>query len=265
MDETVTPSEQITVCIPTSPIPRHPDTGMIENTIKSIRFHLPESRIIIMMDGVRPNVEHRRGQYEEYKRRLTDVLFLQGFTPADLWQWQEYSQQARMMRVALETVTTPYVLFCEHDGELVTDFNPRDGQSITRSEDCQIAWQDITDLLASGGANMVRFYAWDKIHPAHAHLMCGQMIQGASKFIKTTQYSQWPHIARTDFYKKMLADHFAPNAVKMIEIGMYGPVGAAAWDQYRIVIYYPDGNARRFYHRNGRADENGVQDPVDWS
>lgn len=262
----MTPSEQITVCIPTSPIPRHPDTSMIENTIKSIRFHLPESPIIIMADGVRPNVEHRRWQYKGYTEHLKQMIQDGELQNVCLSDWVPYTQQAKMMRETLDIlVTTPYVLFCEHDGELVTNFNPRDGQSITRPEDCHIAWQDILDLLASGGANMVRFYAWDEIHHAHAHLMCGQMIQGASKFIKTTQYSQWPHIARTDFYKKMLADHFAPDAIKMIEIGMYGPVGAAAWDQYRIVIYYPDGNARRFYHRNGRADENGVQDPVDWS
>jgi len=235
---------------------------MIEQTIRSIRFHLPESRIIVMCDGVRPNVEFRRGQYEDYLKRLIAKYAYD--VNINVVFFQEYSQQARMMRGALEMVTTPYVLFCEHDGELVMGFNPRDGHAETRPEDCQIAWQDILDLLASGGANMVRFYAWDEIHPAHAHLMCGHMVQGASHFIQTTQYSQWPHIARTDFYKKMLAEHFAPDAIKMIEIGMYGPVGMAAWDQYRIVIYYPDGNARRFYHRNGRADENGKQDPVDW-
>jgi hypothetical protein len=256
-------SSQITVCIPTSPIPRHPSTDMIEQTIKSIRFHLPESRIIVMCDGVRPNVEFRRRQYEEYLERLVDLYANDMNT--DVVIFQTYSQQAKMMRRMLETVTTSYVLFCEHDGELVTNFNPRDEQTETRPEDCQIAWQDISDLLASGGANMVRFYAWDEIHPAHAHLMCGQMIQGASKFIKTTQYSQWPHIATTAFYKKMLAEHFAPDAVKMIEIGMYGPVGMAPWESYRVVIYAPKGNMRRFYHRNGRADETGKQDPVDWA
>ena len=253
-------SSQVTVCIPTSPIPRHPSTDMIENTIRSVRYQLPDARIIVMCDGVRPNVEFRRAQYEEYKQRLAKCIS----GNVQLMLCDEYSQQAKMMRAALETVTTPYVLFCEHDGELVSTLNPRTYSKDTLPQDCEIAWQDITDLLASGGANMVRFYAWDEIYSGHAHLMHGQIVQGASRFIQTTQYSQWPHIARTDFYKKMLADHFRPDEIRMIEIGMYGPVGAAPWTQYRIVIYAPDGNMRRFYHRNGRADENGVQDPVDW-
>lgn len=255
-------SKEIVVCVPTSPIPRHPSTDMIETTIKSIRFHLPESRIIVMCDGVRPNVEFRRAQYEEYKKRLRGWADKQ-FNVA-LMVFADYSQQAKMMRAALETVTAPYVLFCEHDGELVTNINPRIHKQETLPEDCRIAWQDITDLLASGGANIVRFYAWDEIYSGHAHLMHGQIVQGASRFIQTTQYSQWPHIARTDFYKKMLADHFRPDEIRMIELGMYGPVGAAPWGDYRIVIYAPNGNFRRFYHRNGRADETGKQDPVDW-
>lgn len=256
-------SKSVSVCIPTSPIPRHPDTGMIEQTIDSIRTQLPDSRIFIMCDGVRPNVEFRREQYEEYKVRLIEKCTkLRGNIHVILCQ--NYSQQALMMRQTLEMIDTPFVLFCEHDGELVTTNNPRDGFQNTLPEDCNIEWQDITGLIASGGMNIIRFYAWDKIYSGHAHMMCGQMIQGKSKFIKTIQYSQWPHIASTRFYREMLQKHFGPTEIKMIEIGMYGPVAAAPWEQYRIGIYAPEGNMRRFYHRNGRADENGVQDPVDW-
>ena len=246
---------------------------MIENTIKSIRFHLPESPIIIMADGVRPNVEFRRAQYENYLQRLADLLASMKYGNVCMPMFNTYTQQAQMMRRVLNAdcdprvstlIETPYVLFCEHDGELVSTTNPRIHKQETLPEDCQIAWQDICDLLASGGANIVRFYAWDEVYSGHAHLMQGQMIQSTSRFIKTTQYSQWPHIARTDFYKKMLHDHFRPDEIRMIEIGMYGPVGAAPWEQYRVVIYAPEGNMRRFYHRNGRADETGKQDPVDW-
>lgn len=256
-------SGQISVVIPTSPIPRHPDTGMIERTIESIRFHLPDSRIYIMCDGVRPNVEFRRAQYEEYKIRLIEKC-TKLRANIHITLNQEYSQQAIMMRKALDMIDTPYVLFCEHDGELVTTHNPRDGFQNTLPEDCKINWQDITDLLGSGGANFVRFYAWEKIVPEHAHLMGGQMIQGSSKFIQTVQYSQWPHIANCDFYRKMLSRYVAPHDRKMIEIAMYGPVVESLWEQFRVCIYYPEPNARRFYHRNGRADETGKQDPADW-
>src|SRR4029077_13519948 len=156
-------SSQVTVTIPTSPIPRHPSTDLIENTISSIRYQLPNARIIVMCDGVRPNVEFRRKQYEEYKDRLTKRSLQGDFGNILIQENMVYAQQAKMMRAALEMITTPFVLFCEQDVVLVAMHNPRDGYKETLPEDCEIAWQDIADLLDSGGANIVRFYTWDQI------------------------------------------------------------------------------------------------------
>jgi hypothetical protein len=60
----------ITVLIPSSPIAAHPDTSMIEQTVRDVRAKLPDSEIVIMLDGVRPEQEDRREAYERYKRRF---------------------------------------------------------------------------------------------------------------------------------------------------------------------------------------------------
>src|SRR5208337_4355640 len=106
--------DQITVLIPTSPIPRHPDTGLIEACIGGIRGYFPEARIIIMADGVRPAVEHRRAQYEEYRRRLADKIAVGQFGQTELLLFDEPWQQAVMTQRTLEKVTTPLILFVEH-------------------------------------------------------------------------------------------------------------------------------------------------------
>lgn len=255
---------QITVVVPTSPIPSHPDTRIIDEVLASIRFHLPESKIIVTADGVRPQVEHRREQYAEYKKVLAEKMRCLKY--GWLVEFDRYTQQAEMLRQVIERgdVQTPYVLFVEHDTPLVTTKNPRDGRTDTMPQDCQIDWQGMVEVLHDGKANQIRFYVWEAIFQPHAHMMRGEFRHRDATYVKTTQYSQWPNLATTDFYRRILPQHFRPQVPQMIELGMYGPVANAPWEQFKVVIYLPDENARRFYHLNGRADENGVRDEVDW-
>lgn len=254
--------KEITVMVPTSPIPSHPSTEVIEKVLSSIRFHLPESPIIIMADGVRPSVEHRRAQYEEYKKNLKDALPKYG--NITMREFAEPSQQAIMMRECLADVATRLIMFVEHDCFLVTDWNPLDANGITLPESCIIEWRDIFDILISRTANMVRFYAWEKIFSPHSHLMCGEFTYNRAQFVRTKQYSQWPNIATTEFYKRILTSYFAPTDQKMIETVMASPVVRAPWEEFRVVIYTPQPSARRFYHLNARVGADGVKDAGEW-
>lgn len=53
----------ITVIVPTSVIPAHPDTSVIEKTIADIRAQLPRSEIIITIDGLREEQKDRHKDY----------------------------------------------------------------------------------------------------------------------------------------------------------------------------------------------------------
>lgn len=257
--------DQITVVVPTSPVPSHPSTEIIEKVLASIRYHLPMAPIIVSADGVRPQVEFRRAQYIDYLKNLNQIVESHKYGNLVLRTFEQPTQQAKMLRTALEThITTPLVLFVEHDTYLVTDWNPRDTDGITRSEDCRTHWKDIAEVLLTGNANMVRFYAWEKIWHEHEYLMCGELNYRQTQFIKTKQYSQWPCIATADFYRQILREYFKPSDIVMIEPTMVSPVVTHPWEDFKIVVYHPRPNARRFYHMNARVGADGRKDPGEW-
>lgn len=258
---------RITVLVPTSPIPSHPDTRIVDKVLASIRYHLPTARIIILADGVRSEVLHRKATYEEFLFNIQQKACHGDYGRTEVCLFKEHYHQAGMLAQILSWIETPLVYFNEHDVYLVTDTNPRDDENngITHREDTIICWDDIADLIQSGGANFVRFYLWEKIWHEHQHLMCGQMLQGSSKFIQTRQWSGWPHVASTTFYKEILADRYYQGGKRrMLELMLYGKVEQALWSEYRTTIYYPEPNARRFFHMNGRFDEvTGKRDLAD--
>jgi hypothetical protein len=240
--------DQVTILIPTSPIPSHPSTAIIDEVIAGIRHYFPVAQIIIMCDGVRQSVEHRRQQYQEY---LANLLAKYGMSGQNitLKMFGDPTQQAWMTRETLKEVKTPYVLFNEHD-------------AILKSEP-PIEWDAIFHLLETDEANMVRFYHWDRIWHEHQYLMRGEFMHSGVQFVRTVQFSGWPLVAKTFFLNQIVTNYFKPTDRKMIESGAYGPVCAVPWDQHKIVIYYP-ANADTFTHRNGRVNEQGIPDPGEW-
>src|SRR5579859_4905919 len=98
----------VTILIPTSPIPSHPSTEIIDETIAGIRNYFPTARIIVMCDGVRSSVEHRRGQYGEYLFNLATLVKDENI---EFKVFSDPTQQAWMTRETLQLVTTPFVLF----------------------------------------------------------------------------------------------------------------------------------------------------------
>ena len=237
--------DKITVLVPTSPIPSHPDTRIIEETINSVRTHLPKSEIILMIDGVRSEQKEKAEVYQEYIRRLLHISNKQRCYPII---HQHHQHQANMTINALEHVRTPLILFVEHD----TPITP----------DREIDWQGISEAVLSGQADLVRLHHEAFILDVHKYLMFDtepQLISGAP-MMRTQQWSQRPHIASTSFYRRILNNHFNGNNT-MIEDKMYGVVeqacqdGVQGWYNFRLWIYTPSGDIKRSYHLDGREGE----------
>lgn len=242
----------ITVLMPSSPIKSHPATDMIEKTISNIRTQLPNSEIIILQDGVREEDEHHRANYEEYQRRL---LWLCNYKWNNIrvLRFEEHKHQSGMTREALKQVTTPLILFAEHD----TPVTP----------DQIIEWDKLSEAILGGQANVIKLHQEALILPEHEHLMLGDIeeIAGA-KVRKSFQWSQRPHLASTAFYKKILKDYFSDNSRAFIEHGLYGEMlkdvqndGLMGWYNWRYYIYTPTepdpNNIKRSYDLNGRDGE----------
>lgn len=239
--------DKVTILIPTSPIPSHPSTEIIDEVIAGIRNYFPVAKIIIMCDGVRQSVEHRRAQYAEYLCKLASKHIDDPNTRLKFFN--EPTQQAWMTRETLKEVTTSFVLFNEHD-------------AILKSTP-PIEWDAILHLLETDEANMVRFYHWDRIWHEHQYLMRGEFTHSGVQFVRTIQFSGWPLVAKTGYLRELVTRYFGPTDRRMIESGLYGPVCAVPWDANKIVIYYPD-NADTFTHRNGRVSAEGISDPGEW-
>src|SRR6266403_1770363 len=109
--------KNISVLVSSSPIESHPSTKIIETTIASIRFHLPDSFIYIMLDGVRQEQEHYTERYVQYLGTLVGKA-ISGMGNIKLVPFLEFTHQAGMTMKTLEMVTTPFILFAEHDTPL---------------------------------------------------------------------------------------------------------------------------------------------------
>jgi hypothetical protein len=256
----------VTIIVPTSYIPSHPSTKIIETTIKNTRFHFPDNEIILQIDGLRSEQSDYKKDYDEYKNRV-------------LWkclhEWEnvlpiifdEHSHQSTMMKKTINLVQTPLILYIEGDLPLRTD---RD-----------IDWNKCLDMFEYNKANTIRFYLREEMPQEHEHMMCGQ----EDSFIKTVQWSQNPHLSFTSYYK----DIILPNVgeTNYIEDEFYGKAQTDCeylpeeepvieepyvfkirnWEAHKMFIYYPDNgqNISRVLHLDGRqSTKKFTQDDDFW-
>jgi len=244
----VTPDDDITVLVTVSPIPSHPTTTIIDDCLNTVRARLPHARIIICADGTRPDLEHRTVAYQQHLDTVG------GYDHVELVRWAEWQHQARMVRHALDNlVTTPLVLFMEHD---------------TTLQDT-IGFDALVNVVHSGEAKCVRFHHESQVLAEHEWLNVrgGQVewVQGVP-LIATAQFSGRPHLADTDWYRRLLGpDFFNPESRTFVEDVAHGAIltaykdhGRAGWDQHRLFIYAePDaaGSIQRSNTVDGRQDD----------
>lgn len=238
-------NEAMTIVVPTSPIPSHPSTEIIEETIKSIRHHTA-MEIIITIDGVREEQTEMLNDYTKYIEKLlwkcnfewdnvTPILF------------DKHAHQSGMMKKVLEIVTTPLILYVEHDTPLVTDE--------------EIDWGLICETVMSDKANVVRFHYEAQIPEPHQYLMMPE--HNMDKFIATRQWSQRPHVAKTAFYKDIM-QFFSEEANCFIEDRIYGQAVEAPFEDWKIFIYAPGDNIKRSLNLDGRANDTKYDDKQVW-
>ncbi len=241
---------EVTVLVPTSPIPSHPSTEVIDVTVGSVRAHLPDAPIIVMIDGPRTDPD-----YLEYARRVT-VRCARDWGPALPIIYDEHAHQYRMTRRALDYVTTRHVLFVEHDTPLL---------------DRPVPWADLADVIDSGAVDVIRLHHEANVLEPHRHLMIGDGPRGYPTeagevpLWPTVQWSQRPHLSSTGFYRTMLAADWWRPTDGMIEDRMHSVVqsawadhGLAGWQQFRVALFHPDGDIKRSDHLDGRAGADKV-------
>lgn len=241
-------NNQLTVLIPTSPIPCHPSTEILDETIANIRKYT-DAEIVIMFDGVHENLKHRQAEYERYKRNVEDNIILEKYGHCSIVSFETHTHQAKMTRTVLESVSTPLIMFCEHDTSPIGD----------------IPFNDICTLVECDNTiDYVRFNIFDRILDEHEYLMLESITDPCLKipYRRTIQWSQRPHIAKTGWYREILKTFFKPDEKTMIEDVMHGVViekhKELGIDIFGLAIYTPEGNQLRSYHSDGRRNDEKI-------
>jgi hypothetical protein len=231
----------VTIIVATSVLPSHPDTAIIDETISTIRVHFPNNEIILQMDGLREERLSHKKDYDEYKNRI-------------LWkclhEWKnvlpiifdEHSHQTTMMKKTIDIINTSVILYVEGDAPITPD--------------CEIDWQKCLDMLEYEKANTIRFHFEALIPEPHKHLMLGL----EDGFMKTSQWSQRPHLSTVKYYKDVVLPFCEPKS--FIEDRFHGKVqddilpydifNQEGWDTHKLWIYHPEGSIKRSYHLDGR-------------
>jgi len=222
----------VTVILVTSVLPSHPNTSILDETIREIRIHLPESEIILQVDGLREERLNRKADYDEFKSRVLWKC-LHEWTNVLPIIFDEHSHQTTMMKKTIDLIKTPIMLYVEGDAPITGDRH--------------IHWDECLDMLEFGKANTIRFHFEASIPPAHNHLM----LKKKGNFLKTIQWSQRPHLSRVDYYREEVLR--VSDEKTFIEDKFHGVVQDDGWVKHKLWIYHPEGDIKRSYHLDGRA------------
>jgi hypothetical protein len=243
----------ITVVVPTSPVPGNPSTRHLVATLLSATVAgLQDCEVIVTCDGVREEQRHLAEPYAHAVHQLvTDATH----------HWPNvlpvvhgtHQHQARMLADALRLVRTPLVLYLEHD-------TPLEGT---------IPWEQLARTLlntdnAAGTnvANLVRFHHEAQVLDEHRYLMpdTGPQLVGPDGLLleRCQQWSQRPHLARADYYRRILADHFDPDERHMIEDRMHSVLQTGHWTDHRVWMY-AEPEAERGIRRSHHLDARGAE------
>jgi len=231
----------VTIILATSVLPSHPDTRIIDQTIKDIRVHFPNNEIIMQIDGLRSEQINREKDYNEYKNRILWKC-LHEYENVLPIIFNAHSHQSTMMRKTIGIVQTSLLLYIEGDAPLTPEKN--------------IEWDKCLDMIEYGKANTIRFHFESSIPEPHKHLMFGL----ENGFMKTAQWSQRPHISTVKYYKDFILDYCGEKT--FIEDVIHGKIqddmmphnqfNNDGWEKHKLWIYHPDGNIKRSYHLDGR-------------
>jgi len=236
--------DRITAIIPVSPWASHPDTRILEETIRNTQAQLPGAEIIVTFDGVRAEQEDRREAYETFVMTMLRKINFEYENVLPI-VFKEHTHQVGMAREALKYVKTQTIIYIEGDSPLYPDRH--------------IPWQELITDIEWGDSNVIRLYNKEEIPEEHEYLMHHEHDVPKLNLIATSQWSQQPHLANTNFYREIVDKYFTSDAKCFVEERMYYIIVSESrngqWRNWRMFIYKPD-NLPRSYHLDGREGGN---------
>lgn len=234
-------SELVTVLVTTSPCASDPGVQTLATTLESVLTHaVGGCRWVLGADGVRPQHRDLRDAYDEKITTIRDIHAV--------WQLPQWGHQANVLRGILGEVTTPLILFLEHDTPLLPE---------------PIDWQGCAETILSGELDSIRFHYHPAMRDDQKHLTIDPDPRPDRRipYLRTAQWSQRPHLARADWYREIMATYFGRSSRCFVEDVMAPVVanafardGMLGWSRFRLAIYAdPEPTMQRSTHLDARA------------
>lgn len=236
-------NNNLTILIPTSPIPSHPSTAILDETISNIRKYT-DAKIILMIDGVHESLSHRTEDYIKYKYSVCGKIINGEYGDCTFQEHEHHRHQSEMMKQALKEVDTDLIFFVEHDTWIAGD----------------IPFNEICSIVKDNPAiNYIRLNIFHTILPEHQHLMINGFEIDGVNLTGTIQYSARPNIAKTNWYRDILFTWFRDGERMMLEDRIHSIViekyKALGYDTFGMAIYTPNGDQTRSFTSDGRKDD----------
>ncbi len=226
----------ISVMIPVSVLPSHPNTHILDWVIGSVRSHLFDAPIYLMFDGVRDEQIDRKPDYEEFKRRLRTP---QWCGPIHKVEFDTFHHQAAMLRETLKRVTTPLMFFLESDWILTGN----------------IPWDAMATTILERKADVIRLHQEQTLSAAHECMFLDTVEINGLLLRKQMCYWSQPNLGYTDWWRDQLAKRFTADCRIMVEDRMYGVCQHPdTWGTPdKVFMYTPAGGFKRVSHQDGRG------------
>lgn len=234
----------ITIIIPVAAIPTNPDTWVLEETLRSIRYHFPDNKIILTYDYPSEQYLHLLDNYNEFKKRIKNQFDNGNWGNIVQITFGEHMHQTGAFIEAMNLIDTEHILYVEQDTPLIEKEMP---------------WDKFCELIDKGIADSIQLAHTTKIPDEHWHMMLDKeprIIEGIP-LIRTYQWSQRPHISSMSFYKMLFKEYVNGERGRYIEHIIYGQVVGEylrnGWGKFKIYNYHPDDpNIQRSTHLDGR-------------
>jgi hypothetical protein len=228
--------DELTVVVQTSFVPSHPSTTMLERSLDSLKLLGVKSRLLFLFDGLRgSSAEEQR--YREYSRRVREQF------SGEYYEAHEWVGSGGCLRRALDRVTTPYLLYWEHDWELN---RPIDTAGVLRA------------LRDDPGIGSIRLNKRTNLK-ASGDVELRQRLTGELPLVATPCWSSNPHFARTETYRSFVlptCQDGVPLEVPLFEesLRVYYARGLIAHhEEWGNCIYGHIGDAAVVGHLDGRT------------
>jgi hypothetical protein len=246
-DDTV--AKLITVITTTNPIPSIPDVKHLYSCQKSLSSipALAKCKKIIVFDGIQPNYESRKEDYDEYKKRVTRLVKKDPyFSNTRLVFCPSWAHLSGAIQKAFRYVNTPYVLIQQHDFTIIKNF-------------------DINGIVATLAANPYVKHVKLEYNPtnAHARWWNGPVdgVVDGTHFVPLTRIFGWSdvtHVTTAEYYKNFVLpqcdhgfmEHFLHPAFQR-DIEKFGLTFAQ--QIYGTYLYGDIQDGGYIYHSDGRG------------